>query len=159
GEAAFARGLQQFIAQHDGSAVTCEDFVAAIAGAAGRDLSQFMRWYSQAGTPRVVVRPLYNEQTRSLELTFVQSCPPTPGQPHKEPFLIPLALGLLNPDGAQLRVTDGPAADSAATGAPECTTRLVELSESAQTVRFFNVPPDAIPSLLRGFSAPVVVDY
>ena len=114
GEAAFARGFAQFIARHDGRAVTCEDFVTSIADAAGRDLSQFMRWYAQAGTPRVAVSPLYDDQARSLELTFVQSCPPTPGQAEKEPFLIPLAIGLLGPDGAQLRVKHEPGAAATA---------------------------------------------
>jgi len=153
GEAAFARGFAQFIARHDGRAVTCEDFVTSIADAAGRDLSQFMRWYAQAGTPRVAVSPLYDDQARSLELTFVQSCPPTPGQAEKEPFLIPLAIGLLGPDGAQLRVKHEPGA--AATGA----TRVVQLSEPVHTLRFFDVPPGAVPSLLRGFSAPVIIEY
>jgi aminopeptidase N len=153
GEAAFGRGFEQFIARHDGSAVTCEDFVASIAGAAGRDLTQFMHWYSQAGTPRVAVSPLYDDQAGALELTFVQSCPPTPGQPDKEPFLIPLAIGLLGPNGAQLRVKTDPGA-----GAGE-STRLLQLSEPVHTVRFFDVPPGAVPSLLRDFSAPVIIDY
>jgi aminopeptidase N len=156
GQAAFDRGFGEFIARHDGSAVTCEDFVASIARAAGRDLSQFLRWYSQAGTPRVAVSPRYDDQTRSLELTFVQSCPPTPGQPDKEPFLIPLAIGLLGPDGAQLAVRiDGGAERSAAGDA----TAVLELSEPAYTVRLLDVPPGAIPSLLRNFSAPVIVEY
>jgi aminopeptidase N len=152
GEGAFARGFSQFIAQHDGKAVTCEEFVESIAGAAGRDLTQFMRWYSQAGTPRVAVSPLYDDQARSLELTFVQSCPPTPGQGEKEPFLIPLAIGLLGPDGAQLDLKLEPDADAT-------WTRVLELSEPVHTVRFFEVPPGTVPSLLRDFSAPVIVEY
>jgi len=156
GQAAFDRGFGDFIARHDGSAVTCEDFVASIAGAAGRDLSQFLRWYSQAGTPRVAVSPLYDDQTRSLELTFVQSCPPTRGQTDKEPFLIPLAIGLLGPDGAQLPVRiEGSVKHSAAGDA----TAVLELCEPAHTVRLVDVPPGAIPSLLRHFSAPVIVEY
>jgi aminopeptidase N len=157
GQAAFGRGFGQFIARHDGSAVTCEDFVASIAGAAGRDLSQFLRWYSQAGTPRVAVSPLYDDRTRTLELTFVQSCPPTPGQTDKEPFLIPLAIGLLGADGRELpvRIDDGVERGDAAGEA----TRVLELSEPAHTVRLVDVPPGAIPSLLRDFSAPVIVEY
>jgi aminopeptidase N len=153
GEAAFGRGFAQFIARHDGSAVTCEDFIDSMAAAAGRNLGQFMRWYTQAGTPRVAVSPLYDDQTRTLELTFVQSCPPTPGQSDKEPFVIPLSVGLLGQDGAQLRVK----CDLAAGG--NDTTRLLELTAPVHTVRFFGVPPGAVPSLLRDFSAPVVVDY
>jgi len=153
GEAAFNRGFAQFIARHDGHAVTCEDFIESMAAGAGRDLGQFMRWYSQAGTPRVAVSPLYDDQVRSLELTFVQSCPSTPGQPDKEPFVIPLSIGLLGPDGAQLHIKSDPAA----TGGEM--TRLLELSESVHTLRLFDVPPGAVPSLLRDFSAPVIIDY
>jgi len=153
GEAAFRRGFDAFIARHDGGAATCEDFVTSIAGAAGRDLSQFMRWYTQAGTPRVAVSPLYDDHTRSLELTFVQSCPPTPGQIDKEPFLIPLTIGLIGPDGAQLAVR---AAPDAAAGD---TSRVLELSEPVHAFRFHDVPPGAVPSLLRNFSAPVIIEY
>jgi aminopeptidase N len=153
GEAAFRRGFEQFIARHDGSAVTCEDFVGSIADACGRDLGQFMRWYGQAGTPRVAVSPQYDHRSRSLELTMVQSCPPTPGQPDKDPFLIPLAVGLLAPDGTQLQVRSEP---GAATGK---TTRLLELTDPVHTFRFFDVPPGTVPSLLRDFSAPVIVEY
>jgi len=152
GEATFRRGFEQFIARCDGSAVTCEDFVGSIAAAAGRDLSQFMRWYAQAGTPRIAVSPLYDEASRSLELSFVQSCPPTPGQPDKEPFLIPLAIGLQGSDGAQLAVRPDPAAAGSVT-------HVVELSEPVQTLRLYDVPPGAVPSLLRDFSAPVIVEY
>jgi aminopeptidase N len=152
GEATFRLGFDQFISRCDGSAVTCEDFVGSIAAAAGRDLSQFMRWYAQAGTPRVAVSPLYDEASGSLELTFVQSCPPTPGQPEKEPFLIPLAIGLHAPDGTPLEVRPDP--DAAGTA-----TCVLELSEPVQTFRFHGVPRGAVPSLLRGFSAPVIVEY
>lgn len=153
GESAFSRGFAQFIARHDGHAATCEDFVGSMAEAAGRDLGQFIRWYAQAGTPRVAVSPLYDDQARTLELTFVQSCPPTPGQPDKEPFVIPLLIGLVGSDGAQLGVSCDPAAG------PGDATCLLELTDSVQTVRFFDVPPGAVPSLLRDFSAPVIVDY
>jgi aminopeptidase N len=149
----FSRGFDRFIARHDGTAVTCEDFVASIAEAAGRDLTQFMRWYTQAGTPRVAVSPNYDEQAGSLELTFVQSCGPTPGQTDKDPFVIPLAIGLLAPDGTQLAVRTDPDA----TVGP--TTHVLELTEPVQVCRFFGVPPGTVPSLLRNFSAPVSIDY
>ena len=152
GQATFRRGFDQFIARCDGSAVTCEDFVGSIAAAAGRDLSQFMRWYAQAGTPRVAVSALYDDGARALELTFVQSCPPTPGQPDKEAFLIPLSIGLHGPEGEPVTVrTDANAAG--------CDTQVLELTEPVQTFRFLNVPPHTVPSLLRDFSAPVIVEY
>ena len=153
GQTPFDRGLVHFLAQHDGAAVTCEDFVASIAQTSGRDLGQFLCWYEQAGTPRVAVSPLYDADTRSLELAFVQSCPATPGQRDKEPFLIPFAIGLVGADGTRLPVKTDP-------GDPRGQfTRVLELGEAAHTVRLFDVPPRAVPSLLRGFSAPVIVDY
>jgi aminopeptidase N len=153
GEATFRRGIERFIARHDGGAVTCEDFVASIAEAAGRDLTRFMRWYTQAGTPRVAISPIYDDRSRSLELTFVQSCQPTHDQADKEPFLIPLAIGLLGPEGAQLDVRTDP---NAAVGGATC---VLEISEAVQTCRFLGVPPGAVPSLLRNFSAPVIIEY
>ncbi len=153
GAGAFRRGFDRFIARHDGTAVTCEDFVDAVAQAAGRDLSQFMRWYAQAGTPRVAVSPRYDAASATLELSFVQSCGPSPGQPTKEPFLIPLALGLIGPDGRELPVR----VDRSATAAP--TTQVIEICDTVQVHRFFDVPQGAIPSLLRNFSAPVVIDF
>jgi len=153
GVGAFDRGLVQFLARHDGAAITCEDLVDSIAQTSGRDLRQFLRWYAQAGTPRVAVSPLYDADARSLELAFVQSCPPTPGQPDKEAFLIPFAIGLVGADGTQLPVRTDPG------DAQGELTRVLELAEPAHTVRLFDVPPGAVPSLLRGFSAPVIVEY
>src|SRR5256712_5917826 len=93
GEEKFQAGMRLYFERHDGQAVTCDDFVQAMQDASGIDLSQFKRWYSQAGTPAVKVRGHYDAATRSYTLEVEQSCSPTPGQPTKEPFYIPLAIG------------------------------------------------------------------
>jgi aminopeptidase N len=153
GRETFGRGLALYFKRHDGQAVTCDDFVAAMAEAAGRDLSRFGRWYAQAGTPRVAVGARYDEDSRSYELTLAQTCPATPGQADKEPFHIPVAVGLLGPDGKDLplQLEDEVAAKG--------TTRVLELTEASQTFRFINVPVEPVPSLARDFSAPIIVDY
>ena len=148
----FRRGLELYFKRHDGQAVTCDDFVAAIADANGRDLTQFKRWYAQSGTPRVAVNVRYDEAAAALELTLSQSTPPTPGQPTKEPFHIPFAVGLLGRDGRDLplQLEGEPVAQG--------TTRVLNLNQPSQTFRFVNVKPPVVPSLLRGFSAPVTVE-
>jgi len=156
GPQAFRRGFDLFIQRHDGKAASCEDFVEAIAEASGLKLDRFMHWYGQAGTPRVAISPIYDAQTRCLELGFVQSAAPSPGQPNKEATLIPLEIGLLGPDGRALPLYTDPSAD--ASGATP-TTCVLALSEPVQSMRFFQVPPGAVPSLLRNFSAPVRIEY
>jgi aminopeptidase N len=148
----FRRGMDLYFKRHDGQAVTCDDFVAAIADANGRDLTQFKRWYAQAGTPRVAATMRYDEAAAALELTLAQSTAPTPGQPVKEPFHIPFAVGLIGRDGADLplQLEGEPASQG--------TTRVLELTQATQTFRFIHVKPPVVPSLLRGFSAPVTVD-
>jgi aminopeptidase N len=152
GEAAFQRGMQIYFERHDGQAVTCEDFVAAMEAASGRDLTRFRRWYAQAGTPRLTVQGEHDPQARTYTLTVAQSTPPTLGQPDKQPLHIPLALGLLNPGGEPLPLRlegeDGPAV----------TTRVLELTEAEHRFRFTDVAERPVPSLLRGFSAPVVLE-
>ena len=145
----FRRGMDLYFKRHDGQAVTCDDFVAAIADANGRDLTQFKRWYAQAGTPRVAATMRYDEAAAALELTLAQSTAPTPGQPVKEPFHIPFAVGLIGRDGADLPLQ--------LEGEPvsQGTTRVLELTQATQTFRFIHVKPPVVPSLLRGFSAPV----
>ncbi len=149
GRDGFRRGMDLYFQRHDGQAVTCDDFVAALADANGVDLTQFKRWYHQAGTPELTVSDAYDPATRAYTLTVRQSCPPTPGQPHKEPFHIPLALGLLDAEGRDLPLR--------LEGEDEAwdTTRVLEVRESEQTFRFVDVPARPVPSLLRGFSAPV----
>ncbi len=149
----FRRGMDLYFDRHDGQAATCDDFVIAMADASGRDLTQFLRWYSQAGTPRIAVSRFYDSHARTMELRIAQSCPPTPGQPSKEPLLIPLAIGLIGPDGADqpLRLEGEKLAGA--------TTRIVELSERVHTVRLVDVEPGSVPSLLRDFSAPAIVEH
>jgi aminopeptidase N len=149
GRDGFRRGMDLYFQRHDGQAVTCDDFVAAMADANGADLSQFKRWYHQAGTPELTVSDDYDPTTRRYTLTVRQSCPPTPGQPRKDPFHIPLALGLLDAEGCDLPL------QLAGEDEPGATTRVLELREPEQTFHLINVPVRPVPSLLRGFSAPV----
>ena len=151
GEDAFQRGLRIYFARHDGQAVTCEDFVAAMAEAAGRDLDQFRRWYSQAGTPRLEVRGEYDPATRRYILTTAQSTPPTPGQPEKAPLHIPLAVALLDGDGREMPLR----LDGEADAGPR--SRVLELRRAEERFTFIELPEAPTPSLLRGFSAPVIL--
>ncbi|MCA3179827.1 MAG: aminopeptidase N [Burkholderiaceae bacterium] len=149
GRDGFAEGMALYFARHDGQAVTCEDFVAAIADANGRDLRQFRRWYAQAGTPRVRAEGGWDAGSKRYELVLSQWCPPSPGQPEKAPFHIPVAVGLIGSDGREL---------AAAT---------LELTDERQVFTFDGVDPGpaadgrrfVVPSLLRDFSAPVVLEH
>ena len=157
GREGFAKGMKLYFERHDGQAVTCDDFAQAIADAnptsdLARLLPQFKRWYSQAGTPRVQATGQYDAAARSYTLTLTQSCAPTPGQSAKEPFVIPVELGLLSASGAALPLQ---MAGESAAGAPS---RTVVLTEPTQTLTFVNVDAEPVPSLLRNFSAPVVLD-
>jgi len=152
GQEGFRRGMDLYFERHDGQAVTCDDFAAAIADANGADLTQFKRWYRQAGTPELTVNDTYDPKTHRYTLTVQQSCPPTPDQPHKEPFHIPLALGLLGTDGHDLPL------QLAGEHKPHGINRVLELREAEQTFDFINVPSRPVPSLLRGFSAPVKIN-
>lgn len=144
----FARGLNLYFERHDGQAVTCDDFAQAMADAnpgseLARLLEPFKRWYSQAGTPRVHVSSDYDPAARTYTLTLRQSCPPTPGQPDKLPFVIPVAMGLLDHQGHTLPGTE----------------RLIVLHEPETRVVFEGVDTAPIASLLRGFSAPVILEH
>ena len=153
GRDGFRKGIDLYFQRHDGQAVTCDDFVAAMADANGRNLTQFARWYALSGTPRVAVGTRYDEEARTFELTLAQTCPPTPGQRSKDPFHIPFTVGLVGPDGNdQPLQLDG---EDAAQGS----TRVLELTETTRTFRFVNVTQPPVPSLARDFSAPVIVDY
>lgn len=158
GRAGFAKGMTLYFQRHDGQAVTCDDFAQAIADAnPGSDLArllpQFKRWYAQAGTPRVAAAGHYDAANRSYTLTLTQSCAPTPGQLAKEPFVIPVSLGLITPDGRALPLQ---LESEAAAGA---TSRTFVLTQASETLRFVNVDAEPVPSLLRGFSAPVVLEH
>ena len=152
GEDAFQRGMRTYFERHDGQAVTCEDFVAAMESASGRDLARFRRWYGQAGTPRLTVRGRHDPAAGTYTLTVAQSTPPTPGQPDKAPLHIPLAVGLLDPAGKALPLRlDGESA-------PGRTSRVLELTEPEQRFVFTGIRGRPVPSLLRGFSAPVILE-
>ena len=158
GPGPFRRGSDLYFRRHDGTAVTTEDFVAAMEDASGVELGQFRLWYEQAGTPRLQVREARDED--GLALTITQSCPPTPGQPKKAPFHIPLAIGLVGENGSELLAGDDVALTSnARLDAADAGTRIVHVKERVTTLRFANAPATARVSFLRGFSAPVKVDY
>ena len=157
GRAGFAKGMALYFERHDGQAVTCDDFAQAIADAnpdseLARLLPQFKLWYSQAGTPRVRAEGVYDATARSYTLTLRQSCAATPGQAVKQAFVIPLALGLLSPQGAELPL------QLAHWNNAETTPRSFVLTQPEETLQFINVDAEPVPSLLRGFSAPVQLD-
>lgn len=157
GRDGFAAGMKLYFERHDGQAVTCDDFAQAIADAnpdseLARLLPQFKRWYAQAGTPRVRASGSYDPAARTYTLTLAQSIAPTPGQAVKEPMVIPVALGLLGAAGSPLPLQlEG----EASAGAPD---RTVVLTEPSHSYTFVNVDAEPVPSLLRGFSAPVLLD-
>ncbi|MBO1073040.1 aminopeptidase N [Roseomonas marmotae] len=147
----FRKGMDLYIARHDNQAVTIEDFVSAMQDASGVDLSRFSRWYAQAGTPELRVEDDFDASTGRYTLTLSQTTPPTPGQPEKQPVPIPVAMGLLGPDGVALplRLQGEDAAE-----APE--ERMLLLEEARQDFVFEGLGNRRpTPSLLRGFSAPV----
>jgi aminopeptidase N len=145
GAAQFRRATDLYFSRFDGQAVTCDDFVDCMEEVSGLDLSRFRRWYSQAGTPQVSVRDFWTDGLYRLEIQ--QYVPPTPGQPDKLPLMIPLSMSLLAPDGSKLPVTKSGDTDT-----------VLILNEASQTFEFsLSVRP--VPVLLRGFSAPVELDY
>ncbi|MBO0717376.1 MAG: aminopeptidase N, partial [Rhizobiales bacterium] len=146
GAQTFRVGMDLYFTRHDGQAATVEQFVQCFADVSGRDMSQFMRWYSQAGTPEITVAPHYVSAARSLRLDIAQIVPPTPGQPNKEPMMVPLALGLVGPNGDDLPlVLDGRPMPRG----------VIELTQASQTFVFDDVPEHPALSLNRGFSAPI----
>jgi len=153
GEEGFRKGSDLYFERHDGEAVTVDDFVKAMEDANGADLAQFKRWYSQAGTPRLSVSEQYDASAGTYSLTFRQSCPPTPGQSEKLAFVIPVSMGLLDGQGNEIYLRlDG---EDAAVG----TTRVLAVDQPEQTFTFVDVEEQPLPSLLRGFSAPVKLDF
>ena len=147
GREGFTKGMELYFKRHDGQAVTCDDFANAIADASPSSalkehLEQFKRWYSQAGTPVVKATSSYDSASQKYTLTLSQSCPATVGQPHKEPFVIPVSVGLISADGLQLKDT-----------------QLCVLTQSEQTFEFEGITSDAVPSLFRNFSAPVILSH
>ncbi len=158
GRDGFARGMKLYFERHDGHAVTCDDFAQAQADANPDSdlpqlLPQFKRWYSQAGTPQVHASGQYDAAARTYTLQLSQSCAPTPGQAEKEPFVIPLAIGLVGPDGRDLPLR------LAEESLPGTSQRTFVLSQAAETLTFADVDAEPVPSILRGFSAPVVLHF
>ena len=149
----FRHAMDLYFQRHDGQAVTTDDFVQCMQDASGVDLGQFRRWYDQAGTPRLRVRGEHDAASGIYALHVRQEHPPTPGQSDKLPLHIPLALGLLDARGRELALRlQGEAA-------PGGTTRVLSVTEPEQTFHFVGVPSAPVPSLLRGFSAPVALEY
>ena len=149
----FRRATDLYFERHDGQAVTTDDFVTCMEDASGRDLTQFRRWYVQAGTPELRVTGDWDPEAGVYTLTVSQSTPPTPGQPSKGPLHIPLALGLLDGAGRDLPLRlEGE--EAAVSG-----TRLLELRAPEERFRFVEIPERPVPSLLRGFSAPVKLRF
>ena len=156
GRDGFTRGMALYFARHDGQAVTCDDFAQAIAdanpgSALATRLEPFKRWYAQAGTPRVTARGRYDALTRTYTLGLEQHGLPTPGQPSKLPSVIPVALGLLTRDGhaLPLQLEDEPETRS--------TERVLVLDDAKRFFTFVNIDSEPVLSLLRGFSAPVIL--
>jgi len=151
GEQTFLEGFHRYIARYDSTAATVEDFVSAMEEASGRDLSRFMRWYDQAGTPVVEVKSRHDPEAARLVLSFRQWCPPTPGQDRKEPCTIPIRIGLIDDEANEVwfRVPSG----------ERLREWVFELSEARQELVLEEVATPCVASLLRGFSAPVKIEY
>jgi aminopeptidase N len=143
----FRKGMDLYFERHDGQAVTVEDFVACFADATGKDLGQFMTWYTQAGTPSLVCKARHDARARTLDLSIEQVLPGTPGEAKKKPLHIPLRIGLVGEGGRDLPLT------LASKQAIE--DGLLELKKRNETFRFEGIASRPVPSLLRGFSAPV----
>ena len=156
GAACFRAGCDLYFARHDGQAVTCDDFVAAMEAASGRDLTDFKRWYAQAGTPQLTVSDAWDAAAGVYTLTLAQHTPPTPGQDNKQPLVIPLAVGLLGDAGHLPIALDGEAPDHKCA---ERTQRVLLVDKAAQSFRFTGLAERPTPALLCGFSAPVRVEY
>jgi aminopeptidase N len=146
GDDAFRKGSDLYFERHDGQAVTCDDFIHAMEDASGVDLKQFKRWYSQAGTPALTVSSHYDEDAASLTLNVKQMTPATPGQPTKLALHMPVRMGLIGKDGQELTTQyQGAAAKE----------HILHLTQLNQSFEFKGLSQAAVPSLLRGFSAPV----
>ena len=159
GREGFAKGMQLYFARFDGHAVTCDDFVQSVAdanadSALARLLPQFKRWYSQAGTPRLSARGVYDAVARTYTLLLSQSCAATPDQAHKEPFVIPISLGLIGSVSGRALPLQAQGQELASEDS-----HLFVLTQSSESVTFVNVEEQPVPSVLRGFSSPVVLDY
>lgn len=147
----FRKGSDLYFERYDGQAVTIEDFISAMAEVSGRDLTQFMRWYRQAGTPQLTVSGHYDRSDNTYRLDFEQDCLPTPESKTKKPFHIPVKLGLVGEEGDLPLYIEG-----LAEGENEI---VLELTDKEQSVTFDKVLENPVPSLLREFSAPVKLEF
>jgi aminopeptidase N len=145
----FRKGMNLYFARHDGEAATVEQFVQCFADVSGADLTQFMLWYSQAGTPEVVASGSYDARAKTYRLDFAQRVPATPGQPSKEPMVVPLAIGLVGRAGRDLplKLGDGRVIEHG----------VLTLTKPAETFVFADIGEPPVLSLNRGFSAPIKV--
>ena len=140
GKVGFRKGMDLYFKRHDGQAVTCDDFLMAMSDANGKDLTQFKNWYSQAATPRVKVREYYDAAKKQYQITLSQTCAPSPGQPEKKPFHIPLKMRLITKSNDQVE-------------------QLLELTQASQTWTFDNISERPVLSINRDFSAPINLDF
>ena len=144
----FRAALDLYFSRFDGQAVTTDDFIQVMEESSGIDLSQFKRWYSQAGTPQLKITDHYDAATHTYSLTIAQSCPPTPDKKPKKPFHMPIAIALLSKNGQLLKLNE-----------QHDTSVVLHLTQQQETYDFKDIPEKPIPSLLRNFSAPVNVQY
>ncbi|MBD8065309.1 aminopeptidase N [Devosia sp. PTR5] len=149
GEAGFRKGMDLYFERHDGDATTIEAFIKVFEDANGVDLAQFAQWYLQAGTPEVTVSDEYDSATQTYRLNLSQKTKPTPNQPDKPPFVIPVRFGLVGPNGSPM----GWSGVSGGTVQED----VIVLDEESVTLTFTGVANKPVPSLFRGFSAPVRV--
>ncbi len=152
GAETFRAGMDLYFQRYDGTAATVEDFLGCFETVSGRDLSQFMRWYEQAGTPKITVRGAYDPAAKTYRLDIAQSLAPTPGQSVKLPMTMPLALGLVGANGGDILLTSSDAS------AHELASGVFELKDGERSIVFRDVPQRPTLSFVRGFSAPVRVD-
>jgi aminopeptidase N len=152
GDDSFRAGMDMYFHRYDGHAATVEQFVGCFADVSGRDLDRFMRWYSQAGTPKVKVRTAYDKEARTYRLDIAQSLAPTPAQPTKLPATMPIALGLVDSEGGDIPLVSGDATPH------ELASGVFVLDGAERAILFRDVPRRPTLSFLRGFSAPVNVD-
>ncbi|MDC9823856.1 aminopeptidase N [Devosia sp. ZB163] len=149
GEAGFRRGMDLYFERHDGEATTIEAFIKVFEDSSGQNLQHFQQWYLQAGTPELDVRDSYDPASQTYTLELTQTNPPTPGQPEKQPLVLPIKFGLIGPNGSPM--------SWASVAGAEVRDEMIVLDRASATVTFTGIPNKPVPSLLRGFSAPVTL--
>ena len=174
GEKGFQNGMKLYFERHDGQAVTCEDFVKSMEDASDTDLQQFRYWYSQAGTPEVNIKSKWDAEKGRYSLTFQQNCNATPNQTNKVPFLIPIKLALYKSDGqladinissdigSEISTNDNNTHNNAEVDVinKESVNEVIyQLKDVEETITFNNLDSEPVPSLLRGFTAPVKIKF